>query len=179
MKGIVVKYDAKKGFGFIRSNQYEKNLFVHISSVQNAKFLTAGQVVDFEVEDTSKGLAAVSVVVGRKQSSPFLIFGVVSVVLMALITAYFSQTMNVLLAYFIAINLTTFILYGYDKVIAGSGRLRIPEWVLHSLAIAGGSPAALVAQKMFRHKTLKGPFQLIYWVIVVLQAASIWLITKV
>jgi uncharacterized membrane protein YsdA (DUF1294 family) len=56
-------------------------------------------------------------------------------------------------------------------MIAGTDKLRIPENNLHALALLGASPAGLTAQKFFRHKTLKGSFQLIYWLIVLLQIA--------
>ena len=55
----------------------------------------------------------------------------------------------------VGINLATIVLYGYDKAIAGGTRRRVPENVLHLVAIAGGSPGALLAQVLFRHKTVK------------------------
>nr|WP_255494606.1 DUF1294 domain-containing protein [Sulfurovum sp. bin170] len=90
------------------------------------------------------------------------------------IFAYLSQQTNPILAYFIAINITTFLLYGYDKLIASGDRLRVPEWNLHGVAILGGSPAGLISQQLFRHKTIKGSFQLVYWLIVVVQVGVIY-----
>lgn len=81
-------------------------------------------------------------------------------------------------AYLVAVNLVTFLFYGYDKLIAGTSLLRIPEAILHALAVAGGSPAGLVAQRVFRHKTVKGSFQLVYWLIVVLQLGVLWLVER-
>lgn len=181
MKGIVVKYDADKRFGFIRSEQHEKDLFVHINSVTNASDLSPGQAVEFEVENTAKGMNAVSVVAGKKQRSPFILFGAVSAFIIILVAGYLylGQELHLFLAYLVAVNLTTLIMYGYDKTIAGSGKLRIPEWVLHSLAIIGGSPTALAAQKLFRHKTIKKSFQLTYWAIVFIQVVGIiWLVSR-
>ena len=71
------------------------------------------------------------------------------------------------------INLATILLYGYDKAVAGGTRRRIPENVLHLLAIAGGSPGALLAQVLFRHKTVKVSFRRVYWLIVILQLVAI------
>lgn len=73
--------------------------------------------------------------------------------------------------YFVGLNLITFALYGFDKRIAGSTWPRVPENLLHTLALLGGSPAALMAQRFFRHKTFKKKFLLVYWLIVVAQIA--------
>ena len=64
MKGTVIKYNGSRGFGFIRCEKLEADIFVHIKSVTNAKHLIIGQEVSFEVDETPKGLAAVSVKVG-------------------------------------------------------------------------------------------------------------------
>ncbi|HMQ56105.1 MAG TPA: DUF1294 domain-containing protein [Anaerolineae bacterium] len=77
----------------------------------------------------------------------------------------------VLLVMVLALNTMTLALYRYDKNIAGSGRMRVPENILLALAFFGGSPAAFVAIYQFeeRHKTQKGPFLFRYWLIVTVQ----------
>jgi uncharacterized membrane protein YsdA (DUF1294 family) len=50
---------------------------------------------------------------------------------------------------------------------------RAPEMVLHTLALLGGSPTALISQKLFRHKTSKKSFIIIYWLIVLMQTGMI------
>jgi uncharacterized membrane protein YsdA (DUF1294 family) len=67
------------------------------------------------------------------------------------------------------INVATVLLYGYDKAVAGGRRTRVPETVLHLLALLGGSPAALLGQAVFHHKTVKPSFQRMFWLIVVVQ----------
>lgn len=79
--------------------------------------------------------------------------------------------MPYLLAYLFIINLITFIAYGLDKHAARKHKPRTRERTLHLLALLGGSPAALAAQQLFRHKTVKRSFQLMYWAIVVIQVA--------
>lgn len=69
-------------------------------------------------------------------------------------------------AFLVAINLTTLIAYGYDKWAAPRDGRRMPERSLHLLAAVGGSPAALLAQYVFRHKTRKRPFVVRFWLIV-------------
>ncbi len=63
----------------------------------------------------------------------------------------------------------TFVAYGVDKRRAGSiGRRRVPERTLHLLALLGGWPGALLAQRRFRHKTKKASFRLAFWFVVLL-----------
>ena len=176
MQGYIIHFNEEKGYGFIRSDEYEENIFVHISQVKNADDLSQGQAVEFNIEKTKKGLAAINVLAGKKQYSPYLIFGLISLFLLLAIFAYASQQIPILISYLIAINITTFTLYGYDKFISSGESLRVPELNLQTLALLGGSPAALLAQKFFRHKTIKSSFQVIYWLIVLGQIGLIiWL----
>jgi uncharacterized membrane protein YsdA (DUF1294 family) len=70
-------------------------------------------------------------------------------------------------------SLITFVIYFIDKSAAQAGRWRIPEKTLHTLALAGGWPGALIAQKLFRHKTSKKEFQLVFWLTVILNVAVV------
>jgi uncharacterized membrane protein YsdA (DUF1294 family) len=76
---------------------------------------------------------------------------------------------HLLAGWLAATNLTTFGYYGYDKSQAGAHRPRVPEAVLHGLALAGGSPGAYLGMSIFRHKTVKSAFRIVFWIIVLLQ----------
>ena len=81
--------------------------------------------------------------------------------------------------YLITINFITFCFYGYDKYQAIHQKFRIPEIVLHILAIAGGSFGAFAGQYIFRHKTKKLTFQIVFILIAIVQISLIiWLITR-
>jgi uncharacterized membrane protein YsdA (DUF1294 family) len=80
---------------------------------------------------------------------------------------------HLLAAWLVGVNLTAFGYYGYDKAQAGNAGRRVPEIVLHGLALAGGSLAAWFAMRLFHHKTVKGGFRIIFWCIVVLQIGLI------
>jgi uncharacterized membrane protein YsdA (DUF1294 family) len=67
---------------------------------------------------------------------------------------------------YVLVSLVTFAVYATDKAQAGLAGRRVPERVLHLLALAGGWPGALVGQRYFRHKTRKVRFQVVFWVIV-------------
>ncbi|VVM97628.1 hypothetical protein PS645_03122 [Pseudomonas fluorescens] len=66
------------------------------------------------------------------------------------------------------VSLLAFVLYGSDKRKARTDRWRTPENVLHAVEFAGGWPGALLAQQIFRHKTRKVSFQILFWAIVLL-----------
>ena len=77
-------------------------------------------------------------------------------------------------AWFVSVNFATFLLFGADKLAAMWQKARVREITFHLFALVGGSPAALVAQYLFRHKVSKRKFVWIYWLIVALQAALLW-----
>jgi uncharacterized membrane protein YsdA (DUF1294 family) len=69
------------------------------------------------------------------------------------------------------VNLATFLLFWWDKSAAVRRRPRVPERTLLTLAALGGSPAALLARPVLRHKTRKQPFGAWLILIVFVQAA--------
>jgi cold shock protein len=60
--GTVKWFNAEKGFGFIAQPE-GADVFVHYKAIdmQGFKSLDAGEVVEFEVEETEKGLQAANV----------------------------------------------------------------------------------------------------------------------
>lgn len=59
-RGTIKKLVADKGFGFIKGESQGKDLFFHVSVVQEAAFesLFEGQPVEFEAEEGPKGTRA-------------------------------------------------------------------------------------------------------------------------
>jgi cold shock protein len=63
LQGVVRKFDGARGFGFI-SGQDGQQYFVHFTNIvgdDGYRTLNAGQDVEFEAEQQTKGLAAVNV----------------------------------------------------------------------------------------------------------------------
>lgn len=106
--------------------------------------------------------------------SPYKAYSFVVVVVSGVVTGYLIYT-GVLwwAAYLLAVNAVTFLLFGFDKAIASGSFTRVPERVFYAVAFLGASPALLIGQKVFHHKTLKTSFQIIFWVIVTAQTALI------
>jgi len=72
------------------------------------------------------------------------------------------QSPLLLSAYFLAVNLITFIVYAFDKSAACRGNWRVKELYLHLLSFAGGWWGAIFAQQFIRHKSVKKSFLIIF-----------------
>lgn len=62
--GKIKWFDGKKGFGFIEPNEGGKDVFVHRNNVENLGFdeeLQDGEEVEYDLEETPKGLSAIEV----------------------------------------------------------------------------------------------------------------------
>jgi len=70
----------------------------------------------------------------------------------------------------LVLNVFTMLRFWQDKQRAVAGERRISEAHLLGLALIGGSPGALAARTLFRHKTRKQPFSTWLFLIVAVQA---------
>jgi uncharacterized membrane protein YsdA (DUF1294 family) len=78
-------------------------------------------------------------------------------------------------AIYLAASVVAAIAYAIDKSAAQNGAWRTRERTLHILALMGGWPGALVAQRTFRHKSRKPSFRFVFWATVALNcAALVW-----
>ena len=83
-----------------------------------------------------------------------------------------------ILGLYLAASLAAFVIYAWDKTAAEKNHWRTKESTLHLIALAGGWPGALLAQKVLRHKSRKQSFQVVFWGTVALNCAALgWLLT--
>lgn len=76
----------------------------------------------------------------------------------------------------VAATVSACVLMGIDKVAAAAGMWRVPERALYLVTLLGGSAGVLLGMRLFRHKTQKTSFQMMVFVIVLLQfAIGAWL----
>lgn len=73
------------------------------------------------------------------------------------------------LDWLLSITGITFLTYGYDKLIAGTGATRVPEGVLLTLSFAGGTAGAIAGMQLFHHKISKESFLEQFWLVVAVQ----------
>ena len=89
------------------------------------------------------------------------------------------EMMNIILGYHLAVNITSFLLYGIDKYKAKKGRWRISEATLLLMAVIGGSIGAWVGMRIWHHKTMHKKFKYGIPIIIILQVAlAVYLLTN-
>ncbi len=180
MSGVVVSFDEERGFGFIRSQAYAEDVFVHVRAVAGRRNLKPGQRVQFSAEPSERGLRAIRVEPGGVGLAPDVAVGVGLSLVLAVISGLLVFGLFPELgwdlgwgwAWLGAINLVTVAAFGIDKRRAVGGGRRISEKTLLTLAFVGGSPGAAVAMPLFRHKTRKGSFRLAFAIVVVAQGVA-------
>jgi CspA family cold shock protein len=72
-QGLVKWFNCDKGYGFLVSDDFKEDIFVHSSSIKqkrrclnDGKYLKEGQTVTFVISSSSKGLAATEVRIDHK-----------------------------------------------------------------------------------------------------------------
>ncbi|OLR92640.1 cold-shock protein [Actinokineospora bangkokensis] len=70
--GTVVKFDQVRGYGFVANDAGGEDIFLHVNDLEFDKhLLTAGSLVEFEVEDSPRGPKAFGVtLVRRSEAAP-------------------------------------------------------------------------------------------------------------
>ena len=89
-----------------------------------------------------------------------------------------NEPLRLLLILFGTMSVLSFLLFGWDKLMAKAGRSRIPERTLLSAAFLGGGTGALLGMLLFRHKIRKAPFPFLVPLFFLLQCAAaawVWL----
>ena len=60
-EGTVKRWLDMRGFGFIATDEYEKDVFVHNSAIKGKSSLREGERVKFDIEESDRGPKAVNV----------------------------------------------------------------------------------------------------------------------
>ncbi|GAA0309446.1 DUF1294 domain-containing protein [Psychrobacter aestuarii] len=198
-QGHVTDWQDDKGFGFIQTERNER-LFFHISDFKAARCPLVGDAVVFEIGKDAKGrqraekvqeLAFVQQKMAQKNSQIrkrnqqrsqqadfeagqkkrlYLAIGFY-VVLMVL--AVSSSIPWLVVGWYIALGVVTYLMYAKDKRAAQNNGWRTPESTLHLLSAAGGWAGAMVAQTYLRHKSQKAEFRVTYYMTVLINLAGL------
>jgi len=109
-------------------------------------------------------------------TNPYWRFSVLSLGAAIVLTAVLSFWIHPVLAWLVVINLVAVVTYRYDKAIAGSRRMRVPERVLLLLEAVGGTIGAAIAMWLVlpRHKNQSPGFLTWFLLIAFLQIAIIF-----
>ena len=162
---------------------------MHIKSFENRKRRPVGnEIVTYELGTDGKGRAQAQNVsfadervpstYSSAHSNGLLILAAAFIFLISAATLAGKLPLLVLGIYLI-VSAITFVAYALDKSAARNDRWRTQESTLHLFALLGGWPGALVAQRLFRHKSKKQSFQIVFWMTVILNCGVLgWLFSE-
>jgi uncharacterized membrane protein YsdA (DUF1294 family)/cold shock CspA family protein len=179
LKGKIRKWDDEKGFGFITSEQGEKNVFFHISDVANRRYRPSEETpvtYTLSYDDRQRPRARnVRFMSPPAYSSiiPSFVSGLFFTLLI-IVTRIYDKSLLIPVVSMV-VSILTFLAYGYDKSQAMQKKQRVPERSLHLLSLLCGWPGALIAQHHYHHKNRKSSFQFTYWVVVVMNIGALTL----
>lgn len=188
-EGTIKSWNDERGFGFIESTQGGDPVFVHVKALApHAGRPQINQRVSFEIELGPQGkkrarnveparTARPSRLVRRSKEAPAqwgtaTRFAIPAFLLLYAVVAVLWKPPIWMAAFYVSVSIITFLTYAIDKSAAQSGGWRTSESTLHTLAIAGGWPGALLAQQVLRHKSAKAEFRAVFWVTVVVNVAA-------
>lgn len=191
-QGKIVEWNTDKAFGFVMPNAGGRKIFIHLNEFPGRRAPAVGTLITFEIGlDASRRSCAINAAYvaspetrrareqrdeAQRARARLSVWLAILWSLMVLTLTFLGHYPWKLLAVWAAINAVTFALYAMDKTAAERGNWRTPEARLHLFALAGGWPAAAVAQQAFRHKTTKESFRTVFWLTVLFNIASmLWL----
>jgi uncharacterized membrane protein YsdA (DUF1294 family)/cold shock CspA family protein len=175
-KGKLIAWQDDRGFGFIKSPNGGKEVFLHISTLQTgSRRPKVGDIIYYDLIVNQKGKlraknSSIEEVVLQSTNKKIYYFSIVF--LASLLPIYGAIDFLVKTGNPIAILLytvmspLTFILYADDKSRAVKGTRRVSEKTLHTFELFGGWIGAGIAQQMLRHKSSKKSYQMNFWFIV-------------
>ena len=198
-QGTVKKWQDDKGFGFIETETGE-SVFFHVSEFRAPRRPNVGEQVVFSIGQDDQGRRRAKQVqelgfvqqkmaqknqqirqrnqkrshqaefeAGQKKRS-FLGLAFYGVLIVLAATDKLSW---LVVGWYVALGLITYMMYAKDKAAAQSGDWRTPESTLHILSAIGGWVGALLAQTYLRHKSQKPEFRVTYYLTVVINMAGL------
>ena len=185
-QGRLTDWNDDKGFGFVTPDQGGLRAFVHIRAFSyRTRRPRDGDVITYQLTWDKQGRPRAENVLFREQPArreknepkphgllPACVFALSFIGAVATLTALGRLNWQIPVVYVTA-SLLTFCVYAFDKSAAMNRRWRTSESTLHVLSFAGGWPGALIAQRLFFHKSKKASFQDTFWVIVVLHVGVV------
>jgi uncharacterized membrane protein YsdA (DUF1294 family)/cold shock CspA family protein len=186
--GRIAEWNDGKGYGFVTPNGGGERAFVHVRAFEKRSWRPIdGDLISYEpVADDRRRLNATRIryVIARAPTTasqydwfPRRAFGVVALLALA-VAALIGKLPPAVPAIYAGMSVISFFAYGLDKAAARTNRWRTQENTLHLLEVLGGWPGALIAQGSFRHKTRKLEFQIVFWLLVLVNLVLLALLSE-
>jgi uncharacterized membrane protein YsdA (DUF1294 family)/cold shock CspA family protein len=188
-KGKVTEWRDDQGFGFVTPRLGGERVFLHIKGfVRRSRRPVQGDQVTYELTfDEHRRPRASNVRFSTEMAAddarprfsavPLAVAFVFIILMTAVVFA--GRLSFAVLVFYLGASAVAFAAYALDKSAARHGRWRTAESTLHLLGLAGGWPGAVLAQRVFRHKSSKPEFQRVFWVTVVANCLGLgWLLTE-
>ena len=170
LTGVVIEWNDERGFGWLQGNG--ERVFAHIKQFGKGRRPLVGDEVTYLIGLDAQGrkCARNLRLVKPERSLGAWTYGKLLLMLLLPISAGIKLPISdwMVPGVMLVMSTVAWFLYGADKSAATSGRWRISESMLHSVAILGGWAGAYLAQQKFRHKTRKLEFQVVFRAIVLL-----------
>ena len=115
----------------------------------------------------------------RDYTSPYRLFGAIAAIAAIAIVLLLAVWLGLhwYVAWLAGWSVVTFIFYGYDKMQSQRDGGRVPELVLHGMALIGGFPGGWAGRAVFRHKTRHGSFTAVLVLATVIHAVfAFWVL---
>jgi uncharacterized membrane protein YsdA (DUF1294 family)/cold shock CspA family protein len=184
-QGTLADWNDDRGFGSITPVAGGPRVFVYVSAFPRGRRPAANDLVTYGAgRDQRNRLSASDVLYViptrsvRTVTRGLRVALVTSTLFFALLVGLVAlgRAPVLLLAPYYLFSVVGFAMYRVDKLAAERGAWRTSEASLHAIALLGGWPGALVARRVFRHKTSKQPFRTIFWVTVIANCVALaWL----
>ncbi|WP_417663848.1 DUF1294 domain-containing protein [Pseudidiomarina donghaiensis] len=176
--GILISWNADKGFGFVQADNSKQHVFAHITAFSNRRRTPkVGEKVSFTEQRQADGKYRAIAVDYASHKINFSLLFTVLVALGYLAAIGYASLLGYLqielVLVFALISAITYLFYALDKHSALKGSRRTPEDWLHFLSLIGGWPGALIAQQQFRHKTRKTSFRVVFYLSVLINIGAV------
>ncbi|WP_255991119.1 DUF1294 domain-containing protein [Chitinolyticbacter albus] len=175
--GRLTHWKDDKGYGFITPTRSNDQVFAHIHDFRRgqprpSELMRVNYTTGLDAQNRPRAVD-IELVSGRPDRSVAwrVAPGLIALQLQTLAARHLHLP-GWLPIYLFAISALTLLCYWRDKGAAERGQRRISEATLHACELFGGWPGALLAQRLFRHKSRKRSYQLVFWSIVLLHLAG-------
>ena len=176
LKGQITERNKERGFGYLDSEG--KRIFLHWRDFKERRHeLQLGDVILFTLGTDKQGRSCAKEAIHARSISPtagghlrgrhwLFLMVLLALPAYAVATTFSAKIAGYVALWCLLISWCTDMMYSWDKRKARNKEWREPEHILHFMELIGGWPGAFIAQRRFRHKSSKGPYQFVFVLIV-------------